>query len=451
MQYEPIIGLEIHVELCTQSKMFCSCGADWFGREPNTLTCPVCLALPGALPVPNEVAIEWALRIARALGCEVNRESKFDRKHYFYPDLPKGYQISQYDKPFGIHGKLDYSVVDFQTHEVTAFTGGITRVHLEEDTGKLTHRGSETLVDYNRAGVPLVEIVTEPDFQSAAQVKAFLEELHAVIRQLGVSDVNMEQGSMRLEPNISVRLVGETELPNYKVEVKNINSFRYAAAAVDYEIARHIEILERGETPIQETRGYAEDKKVTVSQRVKEDAHDYRYFPEPDIPPIHVSDELLEKVNEEVEKHIQPAKTASARYDSMITAGIPVATAFQIAYSEELQTLFGTVERILRDVTDPTQRIFMVNHYLNNPKTPYEELSQQWNAKQGEVSSYLSKEDVVEQFIKPALEADAELVEKYKSGNVGVINSLIGPLMGRLKGKVDPKNLREWIEGELQK
>ena len=246
--YEPVIGLEVHVELSTASKMFCRCSSDYFGQEPNTHTCPICLGLPGALPVPNAKAIEGCIMIGLALNCEIAAFSQFDRKHYFYPDLPKGYQISQYQHPFAQSGSLMLS----KDKGIR-----IRRVHMEEDTGKLLHQdlGSRavSLIDFNRSGVPLVEIVTEPDFENADQVKEYLQKLQQIIRSLNVATANPDKGEMRFEPNISLRRAGLTNLPHYKVEVKNINSFSFVERAINYELKRQSSMLGRGETPVQET------------------------------------------------------------------------------------------------------------------------------------------------------------------------------------------------------
>lgn len=297
-KYIPIIGIEIHVELKTKSKMFCSCANDPFIDTPNTHICEICLAHPGTLPVPNKTAIEWTVKIARALKCIIRESSKFDRKHYFYPDLPKGYQISQYDEPVGERGFIELDLSDTTNHRPTAKIG-ITRVHLEEDTAKLSHdiRGN-TLVDFNRAGVPLVEIVSEPDIQSSIEAKRYCEELQLVFRTLGISNAEMEKGQMRCEANISLQEEGKFTIENgvvkplgeyilnSKVEVKNINSFKAVEKAIEYEIKRQTELLEMNQEWLPETRGWDENQGATLHQRTKESAADYRYFPEPDIPPF---------------------------------------------------------------------------------------------------------------------------------------------------------------------
>lgn len=297
--YQPVIGMEIHVELKTKSKMFCSCPNDPDRKEPNVNICPICLAHPGTLPVPNKTAIAWTVKIGRALGCRIRALSKFDRKHYFYPDLPKGYQISQYDEPIAEHGKLTLSFPLNDNIRDEAVIG-ITRAHLEEDTAKLLHDSSNaTLVDFNRAGTPLVEIVTDPDFKTALEAKTFCQELRSILRYLNVSDADMEKGHMRCEANVSVQTAGQFEIVdgvvkplgdyalNHKVEVKNINSFKAVERAIEFEIKRQTELLAKGESWHQQTRGWDEDKGETVLQRVKENAADYRYFPDPDLPPFH--------------------------------------------------------------------------------------------------------------------------------------------------------------------
>ncbi|MFH1291958.1 MAG: Asp-tRNA(Asn)/Glu-tRNA(Gln) amidotransferase subunit GatB [bacterium] len=297
-KYVPIIGMEIHVELKTNSKMFCSCKNHPDEQKPNTNICEICLGHPGTLPVPNKKAIEWAVKIAKALNCNIADQSKFDRKNYFYPDLPKGYQISQYDQPIGKHGFIELA---FPTGENSRDTAkiGITRVHLEEDTAKLTH-GSKTdsLVDFNRSGIPLVEIVSEPDIQNATEAKKYCQELQLIFRHLGISDADMEKGHMRCEANISVQEAGKTEKKdgaiigkkgyelNSKVELKNINSFRFISKAIDHEIDRQTKLIANGEKWEQQTRGWDDGKQQTYWQRSKETSADYRYFPEPDIPPF---------------------------------------------------------------------------------------------------------------------------------------------------------------------
>ncbi len=284
--------MEVHVELKTDSKMFCACKNELgLDRIPNSNICPVCTGQPGALPVANEKAIEYVIKAGLALGCEIAKISKFDRKNYFYPDLPKGYQISQYDQPLCLGGSL----------KINGKKIGITRIHLEEDTGKLLHqKGTDfSLVDFNRSGVPLMELVTEPDIESGEEAKKFCEELQLILRYLGISDADMEKGQMRCEANISIAKEGESELGT-KVEVKNLNSFRSVEKAIEYELERQEEALEKGEKIIQETRGWDESKMRTYSQREKESAHDYRYFPEPDLPPLEISEDYVAKIKSEI-------------------------------------------------------------------------------------------------------------------------------------------------------
>jgi len=297
MSYQTIIGLEIHAELNTKSKMFCACDNDAHNKAPNTLVCPICLGHPGTLPVPNKEAIEFAVAAGLALNCQINLKSKFDRKNYFYPDLPKGYQISQYDEPLAIDGYL----------EVDGEKILITRIHLEEDTGKSFHpKGkTETLIDFNRAGTPLMELVTEPIIKDAAQAKKFCQKFQQLLRYMDISQADMEKGEMRCEANISVQEIGSFKYHNRaikpllgkklnnKVEVKNINSFRALEKAINFEIKRQAELLEKGEEIIAETRGWDDKKNETISQRVKETSADYRYFPEPDIPPLEIDGEWL--------------------------------------------------------------------------------------------------------------------------------------------------------------
>jgi aspartyl-tRNA(Asn)/glutamyl-tRNA(Gln) amidotransferase subunit B len=290
-EYEACIGMECHAELLTASKMFCGCRNE-FGGEPNTRCCPVCTGMPGSLPVANRQAVEHVIRAALALNCEINPKAKFDRKNYFYPDLPKGYQISEYDEPIGRNGYLDIEV----NGEIKRVR--IRRVHLEEDTGKLFHMpGNESYIDLNRSGVPLMEIVTDfpPDIHTPEEARAYLVKLRAILTYIGVCDGKMEQGSLRCEPNVSVRVKGEKEYGT-KTEIKNLNSFRSVQKGIEYEIARQIALLERGERVVQETRGWNEARQATFPQRSKEVEQEYRYFPEPDLVPLQITPEWIEAI-----------------------------------------------------------------------------------------------------------------------------------------------------------
>jgi aspartyl-tRNA(Asn)/glutamyl-tRNA(Gln) amidotransferase subunit B len=294
-KYEAVIGLEVHAQLLTRSKMFCSCSADYTAAAPNDNTCPVCLGLPGVLPVINRQAIEYTVKTALALNCEIPDFTKFDRKNYFYPDLPKGYQISQYDLPLSRNGRLEFAV---DGAEVRC---GITRVHLEEDTGTMHHAGdvlqsaTSSLVDLNRSGVPLMEIVGEPDLRSADAAREYLIRLRQILMYIGVNDGNLEKGSFRCDANVSLRVAGAPEYGT-KVEIKNMNSFRAVHRALEYEIERQSSVLDAGGSLTQETRGWVEGRGQTVAQRSKEYAHDYRYFPEPDLPPLRLDSAFVERV-----------------------------------------------------------------------------------------------------------------------------------------------------------
>ncbi len=442
--FKPVIGLEIHAELKSKSKMFCQCSADYFGKKQNSNTCPVCLGLPGALPVPNKKAVEWAQLIGKALNCRLNRNSKFDRKHYFYPDLPKGYQISQYDEPLCSQGYVEINQKKFRIH----------RVHLEEDTGKLIHSGVDTLVDFNRSGVPLVEIVTEPDFDNAEDVKRFLEELHTIIRYLGVSDADMEKGSMRMEPNISLRAIenGEEkrqqfELPAYKVEVKNINSFRFVKQAIEYEIERQKEILERKETPAQETRGFDEKKQITYSQRSKEEAHDYRYFPEPDIPPMTFSREYPDSIKVP-ELPAQKMKRYMAEWkikeqDALVlTRDINTADFFEMVISK-------CKVPSSKQIPNPNQSIanLIINKKIATTM-PVEEFA----AKAMELlQPKKTDEKALYILINQLIKTNPKVAEDYKKGKTNAVMFLVGQVMREMKGQADAKIVREQLENELKK
>lgn len=437
--YEPIIGLEIHVELKTKSGMFCGCPADHFGKPPNTGTCPVCLGYPGALPTPNKKAVEWTIMLGLALGSTIAKESKFDRKHYFYPDLPKGYQISQYDQPLCRGGVIPTSFGDVRIH----------RVHLEEDTGKLQHavvNGKKvTLVDFNRSGVPLVEIVTEADIRSSAQAKEFLKKLHQIVRYLGISDADMEKGSMRLEPNISLRKVGETGLPPYKVEVKNINSFRFAAAAIEYEIKRHTAILDSGKLPVQETRGWDEAKNATVSQRSKEEAADYRYFPEPDIPPLRFTDEDIAKI-----RAAMPQLPDAYKKEVKETFGLNDTQASTLADDFEKMALFAEVMH-RSDILDAKIPGTVAANWIINKVADTAAVTGESVARDIITSKQVHAIDdsVVLEAIDGVLAENPKAVADYKAGKEQSKMFLYGMVLRKLAGRGDKQKVMELLSSKL--
>jgi aspartyl-tRNA(Asn)/glutamyl-tRNA(Gln) amidotransferase subunit B len=438
--YQVIIGMEVHVELKTASKMFCGCKNDPFHAEkPNIYTCPVCLGLPGALPVANKRAIEWTIMLGLALGCKINRFSKFDRKHYFYPDLPKGYQISQYDLPFCYDGKV----------ETSQGPVGITRVHLEEDTGKLIHQkvaGQDvSLIDFNRSSVPLVEIVTEPEIYSSAQAKEYAKHLRQIVRYLDISDCDMEKGGMRLEANISLQKKGETKLPNYKVELKNINSFRFLEKGIEYEITRQAEILDSGKTPDQETRGFNSEKGVTYTQRSKEDAADYRYFPDPDLPPIKFEDTWFGEIKSSVPESLD---TVFRRWEKEYKVDRKL--------SELLFETASEAKKISEIFSQLSAQKLPVDKFVNavvNKKLAID----LFKVKAEEIANIYKKsvtvDDVTDEDLKKiitkVIELNPKAVADLKAGKVQSINFLVGQTMREAKKKIEFSRLVELIKNEI--
>lgn len=434
-QYSPIIGLEVHIELSTDRKMFCDCPAEHFKVKPNTNVCPVCMGLPGALPVPNKQAIEDTLKIASALGCELSHESKFDRKHYFYPDLPKGYQISQYDKPLASGGSYEL----FDKSRVR-----IRRVHLEEDTGKLVHKivdgKDSSLVDYNRSGVPLVEIVTEPDFDCAEDVKEFLKMLRRTVRYLGVSDADMEKGSMRLEANISVSKGGV--LPEYKVEIKNVNSFRYLASAIEHEIERQKRVLSEGGKIGQETRGWSVKEGETVVQRVKEEAKDYRYFPEPDIPPLSFSDEDIKLIIKD-----QPVLPVEIR-NGLIKLGVRKEYVQAVLDDQKMaKYALELAKQAVDTQLKPDKAVGMiVNKRADWTKEKPGALLDGILDKKSESKASRSQ---TKEWAQQAIDSNQEAVEDYREGKETALKFLLGQVMASSQGKADPQVTREVLKDIL--
>ena len=425
---KPVIGLEVHIELKTDSKMFCDCPSDHFAKKPNIQTCPVCLGLPGALPVPNKQAIEWCVKLGLALNCEIPLFSKFDRKNYFYPDLPKGYQISQYDQPFCINGSIEANGKKIR----------IRRVHMEEDTGKLIHEAGSTLIDFNRSGVPLVEIVTEPDFDNAKDVKAYLQKLQQIARYLEISNADMEKGQMRLEPNIS--LTGSKK--PYKVEVKNINSFSFVERAIEFELQRQKGIIEKGETPVRETRGWDEKKQQTVSQRTKEEAQDYRYFPEPDIPPVQWTELQITNLKSQMvelpdERFIRFKEEYNLNdYDSEI-----------LTRERSIADYFEETVKIGKELT-PKQ----IANYLINKKPNIEGvLPAQLVQKIKQVTTTMQiDEKELNKVIDEVLKSNGKAISDYKSGKENAIMFLVGQVMRKMPEAKDASQIKASLLAKLK-
>lgn len=493
---EPVIGLEIHVQLKTNSKMFCSCANIFGDVEPNSAICPICLGYPGTLPVPNKTAIEWTQKAGAALGCELATHSKFDRKSYFYPDLPKGYQISQFDQPFCGPGKLNISV---NGDEVTV---GITRIHLEEDAAKNTHLKTSTLIDYNRAGTPLMEIVTEPDIRTPEQAKIFLQELQKIMRTLGVSDADMEKGQLRCDANISLREQGSSEL-HPKTEIKNLNSFRNVERALQFEIKRQTEAWEAGQIPDQTaTRGFNADTGQTTEQRTKEAAADYRYFPEPDIPPFEFSADELKLIARDLPElpaakveRFQRLFKVSNEQAAWLTDSPDLAAFFEDTVSElqqqdreQVAVLSAEIEELVqlaaKVILRQLRQLIETNnlHYTLNDRTlkitpenfaelivllqqskinnnALEPVLAEMQKTGGDPDAIIANlgvarendEGQLQQYVQDVIAANPEIVEKIKGGKETALQFLMGQVMAKSQGKADPgtiiKLLRQAILG----
>ena len=481
-KYQAVIGIECHVELKTATKMFCGC-ANEFGGEPNTKVCPVCLGMPGALPVPNAVAIEHTIAAGLAFDSEIPAFSKFDRKNYFYPDMPKDYQISQYDMPLTQGG-----VVKYWTEDGTMKECRLTRIHLEEDTGKSTHAGSSdgriagsaySLVDFNRAGVPLMECVSEPEIHSADDAVAYLEALRRTLLQLGVSDVKMEEGSLRCDANVSVRLDGTKEFGT-KAEIKNMNSFRSVHRAIESEVARQIEVIESGGRVTQETRGWDEANGVSVSMRSKEEAHDYRYFPDPDLVPMEVSQEKVAQVRAALpERPWQRFERYTAQYGinpkqaTQLIDNLPLASYFDRVVEvskhpqQSVNFVLGDLSRLSneRGVAVPASKvtpehlaelIALVEGKTINSKIAKELLQRMWDGSgspkatvESEGLAQTSDPAAVEKFVDDVLAANEKSVADYKAGKTNVAGFLVGQIMKASRGKADPALVQELLKKKL--
>ncbi|HOX10902.1 MAG TPA: Asp-tRNA(Asn)/Glu-tRNA(Gln) amidotransferase subunit GatB [Candidatus Moranbacteria bacterium] len=514
MKYIPTIGMEIHVELKTDSKMFCSCkNALGHEKEPNIHICPVCTSQPGTLPVPNEQAIRFVQLAGLALNCELNLKSKFDRKNYFYPDLPKGYQISQYDQPLCGKGHLNIGGPASTREDDRSSTRGgkeigITRIHLEEDTGKLIHpvksdksdNGASpketkyTLVDYNRAGVPLMEMVTEPDIENGEQARIFCTKFQQICRYLNISDADMEKGNMRCEVNLSLHKEGEDKLSGTKVEVKNINSFKFVEKAINYEIERQTEVLEKGEKIIQETRGWDSVKNVTVSQRKKESAHDYRYFPEPDIPPMEFTQQYVEKLKmdlpelpDDKEKRFASEYGLNEKDVQILTAQSDLAEYFEQVVCEikekitshEVESPEDKVTKLAVNyiISELRKNLMENNHEVRDLKITPENYAEfigivadgkinssaaQTVLKEmyhtgGDPSQIIEEKNLgqmedfseIEAAVEKVIDNNEKSVQDYKSGKQNALQFLMGQVMKETGGKAHPMKVIEILKKKL--
>ncbi len=473
MEYEPVIGLEVHLQLSTKTKAFCGCSTK-FGQRPNSQTCPVCLGFPGSLPKLNREAFGYAIKVALALGCQVQKDIKFDRKNYYYPDLPKNFQISQYDRPIAYNGAVNIYTKD------TEKKIHIKRVHLEEDAGKLIHEagGPFSFVDYNRAGIPLLEIVTEPDINSADEAYEYLTNLKSILKYLDVSDCDMEKGSLRCDANISVRPKGETTLGS-KVELKNMNSFKGVKGGLEYEVTRQIEAINSGERVIQETRLWDADKNITTSMRTKEEAHDYRYFPEPDLVPFTeggLTSQLKKTIPELPHKKAERFKKefGLSDYDN----GVLVSDKATAEYFEECTRIYDkpkiAANWIMGDVmAQLKEKNIGINELGVSPKSLISLLKMIDDAT---ISGKIAKDVLIEmidtkkspqeiieskglkqitdtseleRLVKKVLEAEAKSVKDYKGGKKNALTFIVGQVMKETKGKANPAIVNEILKKTL--
>jgi aspartyl-tRNA(Asn)/glutamyl-tRNA(Gln) amidotransferase subunit B len=480
-RFEPVIGLEIHAQLLTQSKIFCGCSTA-FGAAPNSHVCPVCLGLPGALPVLNRAAVDLAIRASLALGCEIQPTSIFARKNYFYPDLPKGYQISQYERPLALAGiipaRSDYWTPDYDIR--------ITRVHMEEDAGKLLHEGSErySLVDLNRAGTPLIEIVTEPDFRAAKDAAAFFSYLRELLVSVGVNDGNMEEGSLRCDANVSVRPIGSTTLGT-KTEIKNLNSFRFVEKAIDYEVARHAEVLAEGGRVVQETRLFDPSAGRTFSMRSKEEAHDYRYFPEPDLPPLEVPADRVDAIRSAMPElpaawrrrlqqtyQLSPVDAATltqarpslGRYfEEVIAAGVDPKAAKNWAIgavSAKMNDL-GVDEAGAIAAKVPAAALAALLRLIDAGtisnsigKDVFEKMFASGRSADAIVAdeglAQIEDDSAIASLIADVLAKNSDAVAQYRSGKTSTFGFLVGQVMKAAKGKANPKLVNDLLRTTLE-